>query len=303
MYILNKIRNFPKKTLESSLKEVMKSKNRIISGKYSPIVFGMKYEEIEYKSIDGLNLYGWLIKRSENADTIILIHGRNNNRIFCVKFLQLILYVDSDKKYNIFIPDLRNSGKSDTAKTGFGYFFAKDIYSTMKMLKDKFNLNNFILYGFSQGGLGSAASLYFFKKEIIENNIIVNKLILDSPISNAKEIILYNAKIFGFNIPKFFLIPAFIEFNNFIDGNLSKLKLSSLLGEVPTLILQSKKDIVTPYDIIKKEYNNLIEREDYDTISPVRFKVFRKGQHVRIYLEYKQEYTETIRKFLESEKI
>lgn len=303
MYILNKIKNFPRKTLEQSLKEVMKSKNRMISGKYSPTVYDMEYEEVEYVSIDGVKLYGWIIKRSTNQDTIIFVHGRNNNRIFCVKYLQIIEDIDKEKKYNIFIPDLRNSGKSDEAKTGFGYFFSKDVFSTMKMLKDRFNLNNFILYGFSQGALGSASSLYFFEKEIKENNIKINKMILDSPISNAEKIILYNARIFNIRIPKIFLILAFIEFNKFIDYNLDKLCLSKVLGKVPTLILQSKKDQVTPYEIMKNEYKKLKAREENETLQATRFKVFRKGQHVRMYLAYKEEYTQTINKFLESENI
>lgn len=90
MYILDKILKYPKKTIDQSIKDVMKSKNRLISGKYSPIVFGMQYSEIRYKSIDGVNLYGWYIKRSETPEkTIILVHGRGNNRIFCLKFLQI----------------------------------------------------------------------------------------------------------------------------------------------------------------------------------------------------------------------
>ena len=75
MYILNKILNYKRKTLDQSLKDVMKSKNRMISGKFSPIVFGMEYEEVKYTSIDNKTLYGWLIKRNEDKNnTIILVH-------------------------------------------------------------------------------------------------------------------------------------------------------------------------------------------------------------------------------------
>lgn len=300
MYILNKIIKYPKKTIDQSVKDVMKSKNRLISGKYAPVVFNMPYTEISYKSIDGKNLYGWYIKRTDNPkSTVILAHGRENNRIFCLKFLQIFLDIDKEKKYNIFIPDLRNSGKSDESITAFGYFFAKDIYSTINMLKEKQGIKNYILYGFSQGGMGVAACVYFFKNKLKEAQINVEKIILDSPVSNVPEIIAYNAKIFGHKLPKFMLTPSFFALNKIVEKNLSKLKLSHLLGVVPTLIIQSQKDRVTPFCIIKKEYEKLNDSQRNLT----RFKAFRKGQHVRIYLEYKEEYTQTINKFLESEKI
>ncbi len=300
MYILNKILNYKRKTLDQSLKDVMKSKNRMISGKFSPIVFGMEYEEVKYTSIDNKTLYGWLIKRNEDKNnTIILVHGRNNNRIFCLKFLQIFLDIDSEKKYNIFIPDLRNSGKSDESKTAFGYFFAKDVYSTMKMLKQRFGLDNFVLYGFSQGAMGVAIAQSLYRDKLKEDGIKIDKMILDSPISNIKKIILYHARIKNIKIPKIFLLPAFLTLNKIVENNLDNLKLSSLLGFVPTLIIQSQKDRVTPFKIVEKEYNDLQDDKKKET----RFKAFRKGQHVRIYLEYKEEYTQTIKKFLESEKI
>lgn len=300
MYILDKILKYPKKTIDQSIKDVMKSKNRLISGKYSPIVFGMQYSEISYKSIDGVNLYGWYIKRSETPEkTIILVHGRGNNRIFCLKFLQIFLDIDKDKKYNIFIPDLRNSGKSDEAITAFGYFFARDVYSTLKMLKEKYCLDKFILYGFSQGAMGVAACAKLFCENLKNENIKIDKIILDSPVSNIIEIIAYHAKIFNKRVPKLILLPAFMSLNKIVDKNLSKMRLSYLLGVVPTLIIQSQKDRVTPFSIVKKEYEKLDEEKRKLT----RFKAFRKGQHVRIYLEYKEEYTQTINKFLESEKI
>ncbi len=297
MIFLDKIQKYPRQSLEQSLKMVMKSKNRMIAGRYSPQVFNMEYKEYEYKSIDGLNLYGWLIKKENATKTIILLHGRHNNRIFCLKFLQLFLDMNLSEEYNIFIPDLRNSGKSDISKTAFGYYFSKDIYSTVKFLKDKFSYNNFILYGFSQGAMGAAAMLYFFKEELKKENIKVEKLILDSPVSNIKKIILKNSYIFGIRVPYFISLYTLKKLDIDIDDNLNKMKLSELLGIVPTLILQSEKDEVTPFEFMEEEYNQL----DEEVLKKIRFKAFRKGQHVRIYLVYKQEYTKVVNDFLEEE--
>ena len=295
---INKIELYKRVSLEKSLKDVMKSKNRFICGKYSPSSFDMDFFEIEYKS-DDINLFGWYIPVEGATKTIIISHGRNNNRIFSLKFLQLFKDMQLDDKYNIFLPDLRNSGKSDESRTAFGYYFARDIFNTVKMLKEKFDTKNFILYGFSQGGMGSALVPYLYKEELKNEDICIEKLILDSPVSNVKQILLINSKIGKIKIPRFFVEYIHSIFNRRIDDMLYKLRLSVILGLVPTLILQSEKDEVTPYYIINDEYEKIKSRilNGEDIIKP-QFKAFRKGQHVRIYLQYKWEYTNSIQNFL-----
>ena len=49
-FFINKIEVYKRVTLEKSLNDVTKSKNRFICGKYSPKSFDMEYSEIEYKS-------------------------------------------------------------------------------------------------------------------------------------------------------------------------------------------------------------------------------------------------------------
>ena len=57
-FFINKIEVYKRVTLEKSLNDVTKSKNRFICGKYSPKSFDMEYSEIEYKS-DDIHLCGW----------------------------------------------------------------------------------------------------------------------------------------------------------------------------------------------------------------------------------------------------
>ena len=71
--------------------------------------------------------------------------ARGVNRLCSLQYLQLLKDANLDKDYNIFIPDFRNSGASDEARTKLGYNFAQDILHTMEMLKDKYGLNNFTL--------------------------------------------------------------------------------------------------------------------------------------------------------------
>lgn len=295
-FFLDKIEKYKKVTLEESLKKVTNSKNKMICGKYSPSVFDMEFEEIEFES-DNLKLYGWYIKQEGATKTLIFAHGRFNNRIFNIKFLQLFKDMDlKGEKYNIFMPDLRNSGKSDDSKTAFGYYFSKDILNSIITLDKKYGKSEYILYGFSQGAMGAALVPYLYEKILLEKDLKVSKLILDSPVSNIKELLILNAKIFGYQIPYFIMVYILSQFNKNINFKLNELRLSNILGLRETLIIQSEKDEATPYEMVKKEYEILKEKGG---IKPI-FKAFRKGQHVRIYLQYKWEYTKTIENFLNS---
>lgn len=292
-YIYSKIVNYEKKTITDSIEEIKKSKNKFISNKYSPKDFGLDYFNFSFKS-DNLILKGWIIDRKKEK-TLVFVHGRNSNKMFLLRFLNLFIDTNLIEKYNIVMLDFRNSGESDDSITAFGYFFAKDLKNLLIYLKKEYNYNNFTLYGFSQGSMAIAINTKLYSEYYKENNILIEKIILDSPLANIKETIIDNAKIMKFKIPYFILLPSLIKFNNLVDNNLDKLKLSELLGEYPCLILQSEKDNVTKYDILKKEYEELKNKKN------ILLKVFRNGLHVRMYLIYKWEYTNTIYKFLEME--
>ena len=62
------------------------------------------------------------------------------------------------------------------------------------MLKERFGKNNFTLYGFSQGGMGSAIASKMYVKALRKKGIVIEKLILDSSISNIRKRIKEDAK-------------------------------------------------------------------------------------------------------------
>ena len=66
-----------------------------------------------------------------------------------MKYLALVDSLELDSAYNIFIPDLRNSGKSAPSKTYMGYKFGEDVTASLLMLQQKLGQDTIILYGFS----------------------------------------------------------------------------------------------------------------------------------------------------------
>ena len=162
------------------------------------------------------------------------------------------------------------------------------------MLKDKYGMNNFTLYGFSQGAMGAAIVSKLHVDSLRKKGLKIDKLILDSPISNVKKRIKQDAK--KRKVPKFIVSIITRIFNFRVGNHLEKLRLSYLLKRVPTLILQTKNDKATTYGMLMEEYNKIAQN------SNVQLKVFEKGAHIRIYAEpeYKEEYTKIVADFLRS---
>ena len=134
-YFINQIEKYPRVTHEEVYdSKKLRKKYNLEEGKANPLDYGYNYKDVAYKS-GKLNLYGWLIESKNANKTMIICHGRGVNRLCSLQYLQLLKDANLDKDYNIFIPDFRNSGASDEARTKLGYNFAQDILHTMEMLK------------------------------------------------------------------------------------------------------------------------------------------------------------------------
>ena len=290
-YFINQIEKYPRVTLKEVYASKKLRQKYNIYDKENPKDYGYDFEEIAYKS-GKIKLYGWWIKSEKATKTMMICHGRGVNRLASLQYLQIFKETGLDKEYNFFIPDFRNSGKSDVAKTKLGYNFAIDINHTMEMLQDKFGQNKFVLFGQSQGGMGSAIASRLHVRNLRKRGIKIEKLILDSSISNVRRRIKEDAR--KRRVPKFIVSVVMRVFNIRVGNNLDKLRLSYLLKRIPTLIIQSKEDRATTYSMLMGEIKYLKDNP------LIQLKVFDKGSHTRIYGEKnnKDEYTQTIFKFL-----
>jgi len=254
------------------------------------------FTEINYKTIyDSVNLNGWYIPASKVGveQTLVISHGRTSNRLKTLKYLSIIKEYGLDSLYNVFIPDLRNSGKSDEAKTGMGYEFAEDIAGSIKMLQTNFDQNEFVLWGFSMGAMGSITSINRpdLKEELEGTGIKVNKLILASPLANVEETLRVAAK--QRNIPGFVFSVTFKKFAKISNGYVKGMRFSNFLktNPTPTLVLYGDADTITPFEILELEIAGLPN---------VQSERFEGTQHVMIYTqaEHKARYSVAVNDFL-----
>lgn len=291
---------YNRRTYEDVFKNKKLLEHYSIGKKRTPTDYGVRYENTVFTSGDQENrirLHAWFIpseKKSKKA--IIMVHGRTANRMKPMKYIDLFKNTGILKNYNLFLPDLRNSGMSPEARTMLGKYFAQDLFGAVQFLHKNYSIDSIVLYSFS---MGSMASMIFLNDEnylkfMSENNIKIEKLIMDSPMSNAKENLVYGSVESGY--PEWLTRGVLSGYSLWFDGNLDHLRLSYLLPKIhiPVLILQGKMDKTTPYDIFKKELSSIDQKKHH-----FRLIYFDHANHVFLYphKEYHQTYIKTISNF------
>lgn len=291
------ITDYDRYTFEFVLSDTAMVANYGIGTNRNPAHYGFPdYDEIEFETLtDGIKLSGWYIPATvpERSKTLIINHGRTSNRLKTMKYLELVKDKGLDSLYNIFIPDLRNSGKSEEAKTALGYEFAEDITASMKVLKDRYAQNEFVLWGFSMGAMASATAVN--RPDLVEfqqkEGLKVTKLILASPLSNIRETTRLAGAEMG--IPNFIFNQSWNKFDKVVDGWSDNMKFSYLLSnaKLPTLVLYSDGDKTTPAEVLEAEIEGLYN------VYPI---LFKGVDHVQLYTEpkYKDRYADKVSEFL-----
>lgn len=221
---------------------------------------GLDYENIYFKTIDGVTLNAWLIKYSESAPTLLFFHGNagnNSHRLEkIVNFYQLGL--------NVFIVDYRGYGKSKGTPCESGaYFDAEASYDYLAGRKD-IDMNKIVVYGESIGG-AFAIDLATKRK--------IAALIVDSTFTSAKEM----AKGLAPIVPSFLLCSRM--------DSISKIKSIA----IPKLLIHSQDDEIIPYCMGQKLFSVAPNPKEFLTTT---------GGHNDCYYRSKDKVNNGIRDFL-----
>ncbi len=210
-----------------------------------PDAYGLDYNDVTFRTEDGLNLNGWFVpgKKSspdDNLHTLLWFHGNAGNinrRLDNIKMLHDRVPV------NVFIIDYRQFGKSEGKISEQGtYLDAKAALSYLHSRKD-INNENIIFFGRS---LGSAVAVDLAVKEKC------CALILETPFTSIKEM---GKKLYPF----LFMNLHFLRTKYDSLSKISKIK-------VPTLIMHGDKDELVPIEQGKMLYEKANEPKEFYTI-------------------------------------
>jgi len=193
----------------------------------TPDAYGIEYDDVTFRTEDGLNLNGWFVsgkKPSPNADlhTLLWFHGNSGNinrRLDNIKMLHDRVPV------NVFIFDYRQYGRSEGKISEQGTYI--DARAALAYLHSRKDINNEKIIFFGRS-LGSAVAVDLAVKEEC------CALILETPFTSIKE----------------------------MDDSLSKIKDI----KVPILIMHGDKDELVPIEQGKMLYEKANEPKEFYTI-------------------------------------
>jgi len=197
-----------------------------------PSDLGLKYEDISFKSTDGVKLSGWFIPNNKTKTAIIVMHGYpadKANLLGIAKFLA--------KDFNVFLFDFRSFGQSEGRYTTAGCLEKNDLLGAIQYLEKEKNLAKIGLYGFSMGG---AVALMASHKN-------VKAIVADSAYAELRHIVQHMHRIFFvFKYPLAYLTKIygllFLKIN--IDDASPANNIKNL--EVPILLIHAEKDSQIP---------------------------------------------------------
>ncbi|MEK6646328.1 MAG: alpha/beta hydrolase [Candidatus Firestonebacteria bacterium] len=226
-----------------------------MKGDFTPAGFNLTYENVKFKTSDGLELAGWFIPVNKPKGLIILCHGIGADKSDLVRMAPFLYHGG----YSVFIFDFRSHGDSSGKYTSMGYYERQDLNSAidyLKLRKDCSNLNIGV-YGFSMG----ASIAYIVSSE----NKEIKAVIGDSGFVSAKDIITRYANKF-FHIPKYPLVPIVIwvgeKWIKCKYSDIDAIKYIEKISPRPVLIIHGEKDENIPVDDARKLFEKAREPKE-----------------------------------------
>ncbi|MCP4268955.1 MAG: alpha/beta hydrolase [Candidatus Brocadiaceae bacterium] len=211
----------------------------------TPDAYGLEYDDVTFRTEDGLNLNGWFFQGKnatpdDGLHTLLWFHGNAGNlnrRLDNLKMLHDRVPV------NVFIIDYREFGKSEGKVSEKGTYI--DARAALAYLHSRKDVNNekIIFYGRS---LGSAVAVDLALKEKC------CALILETPFTSIKEM--------GKELYPFLYIG--LNFLKTKYDSLSKMKEIN----VPILIMHGDRDELVPIGHGRKLFEEANEPKEFYTI-------------------------------------
>ena len=199
-----------------------------------PSDLGLKYEEVSFKSADGIKLSGWLIPNNKTKAAIIVMHGYPADK---ANLLGIAEFLTND--FNVLLFDFRSFGKSEGKYTTAGYLEKNDLLGAVRYLDEEKNITKIGLYGFSLGGAVA----------LMTNHKNVKVIVTDSAYARLSHMVEHMYRIFFiFKYPLVYLTKLygilFLKVN--VDDaspvdNMKNIK-------VPILLIHAEKDSQIPVD-------------------------------------------------------
>ena len=187
---------------------------------YTPGELGLDFEEVIFKSADGLQLSGWYIPANNSELTVLFCHGNGGNMMHRLDSINILYNLG----LNCFIFDYRGYGSSESKPSEEGTYL--DAHAAYKWLTEekKVSPDSIILFGRSLGGSIAAQ---------LAGRVKVKALIIESAFTSYVDI--------GRKFYPYMPVRWFARFSY---------RTIDYVSEVgcPVMIIHSRNDDVVPFE-------------------------------------------------------
>lgn len=267
--------------------ETLENERKYYLEEFNLLVENFKLEELSIPSSKfDHNIPALFIQEDGNEAMVLLVHGMGATKKSLVKEMEFFL----SNGFNVVSIDQRNSGENLANTNTFGYLESYDILDAIDYIRNNINHSgDLVLYGESYGGLSAIIAAG-------RDDTQIDYLILDCPVSDGElmmtDILLDIEEQQG--IPSSYMMFTGNLYTQFKLG----FRFEDTNGndwikaiEVPILVLNSKVDIVTPYQMGLDLYNSI--KHDKKMMVTSEF-----ATHAQLLQEDPQRYSNGIKDFL-----
>lgn len=129
--------------------QLTRTRRRRVRG--TPADIGLRAEEIQFLSTDGLILRGWFVLSSEARATVVIVHDSGEHRASERHGLLGLMRDYVAVGFNVFAFDLRGHGESAGTRTSFGVDEVGDVAAAVKCIRRYVGATPIVLHGFGTG--------------------------------------------------------------------------------------------------------------------------------------------------------
>lgn len=237
----------------------------------TPERLGVKYENVQLETHDGLKLHGWkLLSEDVHKGTILFFQGNGEN--ISTHFANV--YWLTDHGYEVYLFDYRGYGKSEgtpqldavikDVKTAIGY-----------SVRQLTNGENLVVMGYSLG-----ASLAIYAVAHSEHKESIKALITVEAFSDYREV---TRDVLSTSWLTWLLQwPLSLA----MDNSYRPLDAVGKIAPVPLLLMHSKHDEIIPFKHAQLLYEAANEPKELKVVTGTHNRIFNKAENREIVLDY-----------------
>lgn len=228
-----------------------------------------------------------------NSDVVVMVHDLGGNRYSNYPMAEFFL----ENGYSVITYDQRATNENTAETTTLGYCEKYDLIACINYAQQFSKSGTVIVWGTSYGAATAIQA-------VTHNGLTrdVKCVILESPINDMEYIVEEEIKKMDTKLSSCYMMWCGNVMNNMLLGFSYSDIYSTRLGlnlTVPTFVINSKKDKVTPEFMGEEIYRYLPENVDYETnMNLNQIWTVKDSKHGEIWLDHEEEYREKVISFI-----